>query len=67
MTSSRPPKPARRPSKKPALRAGDLCNLLQAVATDPNADSVAANLVLLRGHAASKSGPALRRTAKVMY
>ncbi|WP_210522041.1 M23 family metallopeptidase [Hymenobacter terricola] len=54
-------------AKKPALRFEVLRNLLKAVATDPSADSVGANLVLLRGSRRLEIRPSYTQNGENVY
>ncbi|HEX8506493.1 MAG TPA: hypothetical protein VF630_14095, partial [Hymenobacter sp.] len=54
-------------TKKPALRFEVTRNLLKAVATDPSADSVAANLVLLRGSHRLEVRPSYTQNSENVY
>ena len=53
--------------KKPALRFEVTRNLLRAVATDPSPDSVAANLVLLRGNRRLEIRPSYTQNSESVY
>lgn len=53
--------------KKPALRFEVTRNLLKAVATDPSADSVGANLVLLRGSRRLEIRPSYTQNGENVY
>ena len=53
--------------KKPALRFEVTRNLLKAVATDPSPDSVAANLVLLRGNRRLEIRPSYTQNSENVY
>ena len=53
--------------KKPALRFEVTRNLLKAVAADPSADSVAANLVLLRGNRRLEIRPSYTQNSENVY
>ncbi len=54
-------------AKKPALRFDVTRNLLKAVATDPGLDSVAANLVLLRGRRRLEIRPSYTQNGENVY
>ncbi|OGX86081.1 hypothetical protein BEN48_13530 [Hymenobacter glacialis] len=54
-------------AKKPALRFEVTRNLLKAVATDPSADSGAANLVLLRGSRRLEIKPSYTQNSENVY
>jgi len=54
-------------AKKPALRFEITRNLLKAVATDPSADSVGANLVLLRGNRHLEIRPSYTQNGENVY
>ena len=54
-------------AKKPALRFEVLRNLLKAIATDPSADSVAANLTLLRGSRRLEIRPSYTQNGENVY
>ena len=54
-------------AKKPALRFEVTRNLLKAVATDPGPDSVAANLVLLRGNRRLEIRPSYTQNSENVY
>ena len=53
--------------KKPALRFEIIRNLLKAVAADPSADSVAPNLVLLRGNRRLEIRPSYTQKSENVY
>ena len=53
--------------KRPALRFEVTRNLLKAVAADPSADSVAANLVLLRGNRRLEIRPSYTQNSESVY
>jgi hypothetical protein len=53
--------------KKPALRFEVTRNLLKAVAADPSADSVAANLTLLRGNRRLEIRPSYTQNSENVY
>ena len=53
--------------KRPALRFEIIRNLLKAVATDPSPDSVAANLVLLRGNRRLEIRPSYTQNSENVY
>jgi len=53
--------------KRPALRFEVTRNLLKAVATDPSADSVGANLVLLRGNRRLEVRPSYTQNSENVY
>ena len=54
-------------AKKPALRYEVTRNLLKAVATDPSPDSVAGNLVLLRGNRRLEIRPSYTQNSENVY
>ncbi|MCC3152040.1 M23 family metallopeptidase [Hymenobacter sp. BT770] len=54
-------------AKRPALRYEVTRNLLKAVATDPSSDSVAANLVLLRGNRRLEIRPSYTQNSENVY
>ena len=54
-------------AKKPALRFDVTRNLLKAVATDPSADSVGGNLVLLRGNRRLEIRPSYTQNGENVY
>ena len=54
-------------ARRPALRFEVTRNLLKAVATDPGADSVAGNLVLLRGNRRLEIRPSYTQNSESVY